>query len=524
MMSYKYIFLAILVCCFTVMPGNAQRSRIIKADYTRVAGTLNRSFDYCVGAGRANEGLRADWQQQLALVKKDCGFRYLRMHGLLTDDMGVYMEDKKGNPVYNWQYIDVLYDYLLQTGVKPFVEIGFMPSALASNNKSIFWWKGNISYPKDEQKWSNLITALVQHFTDRYGREEVVTWYFEVWNEPNLKDIFFAGTMDDYFKLYSITTAAVKKVDKRYKTGGPATAGSAWIPEFLKYCKSSSTPVDFVSTHEYGVNSGFVDADGSSTTILSQRYNSIYAEVNNSRKQIEASSFPNLELHYTEWSSSYTPTDPIHDSYHEAAYILDKLKKSGNAAQSMSYWTFTDIFEENGPRTTPFHGGFGLLNYQSIRKPAFYAYNYLHRLANKELENADSSSYICRDDKGNIQLLCWNFTITHPGDSVSNQTYYKRDLPSRSTAPLEIYLAKIPSGTYTVKVFKTGYRSNDAYTAYLDMGAPSQLSVPLVKQLKQITNDSPVSTQTITIDKTGVWKTSYPLRENDVLLIEISKK
>ncbi|MFT3827630.1 MAG: glycoside hydrolase [Chitinophagaceae bacterium] len=522
----RFIVLALLANVF-VLQLAAQatgQTRIISADYNRVAGPLNNYFDMCVGAGRANEGLRADWQQQLALVKEQCGFRYLRMHGLLTDDMGVYFEDRKGNPVYNWQYIDVLFDYMLKIGVKPFVELGFMPNALASGNKTIFWWKGNITYPKDETKWQNLITVLVQHFKDRYGRDEVATWYFEVWNEPNLKDIFFAGSMEDYFKLYSLTAAAVKKVDRQFKVGGPATAGSAWIPEFLKYCKTSASPVDFVSTHVYGVKSGFVDADGSGTTVLSSQYNSIYDEVKNSRKQIEESGYPGLEMHYTEWSSSYTPTDPIHDSYHEAPYILDKLKRTGNVTQSMSYWTFTDIFEENGPRTTPFHGGFGLLNYQSIRKPAFYAYQFLHRLGNHELVNKDDASYICKNDKGNIQALCWNFTITHPGDSVSNQVFYKRDLPSKQTAPVEIRLVNIPAGKYTVNVYKTGYRTNDAYTTYVDMGSPDQLSPQQVKQLQQASDGKPVLSSAVTVDSKGLFTAKYPMRENDVLLVELVKK
>ncbi|MDP4189392.1 MAG: glycoside hydrolase, partial [Bacteroidota bacterium] len=162
------------------------KDRVIAVDFTKVKGPLNRMFKECIGAGRANEGLRADWQKQLAYVKKECDFRYIRMHGLLTDDMGVYREDKKGKPEYNFQYIDVLYDYLQSIGMKPFVELGFMPNALASGTKSIFWWKGNVTPPKDYDKWADLIRNLVRHFTERYGENEVKTWYFEVWNEPNL--------------------------------------------------------------------------------------------------------------------------------------------------------------------------------------------------------------------------------------------------------------------------------------------------------------------------------------------------
>src|SRR5687768_13621918 len=166
--------------------NRAVQERIINIDFSKAAGPLNTFFKECVGAGRANEGLRADWQQQLAYVRKECGFKYIRMHGLLTDDMAVYKEDGKGNPVYNYMYVDVLFDYLHSIGMKPFVELGFMPGWLASGDKTIFWWKGNVTPPKDYEKWGALIKNLTEHFREGYGADEVKTWYFEVWNERNL--------------------------------------------------------------------------------------------------------------------------------------------------------------------------------------------------------------------------------------------------------------------------------------------------------------------------------------------------
>src|SRR5476649_1460780 len=174
-----------LFCVFTLVMliartgGYAQNARVVNVDVKQSKGEFNRNYNFCVGAGRANEGLRADWQRQLRLTKAECGFRYIRFHGLLTDDMGVYQEDKNGNPVYNFQYIDELFDFLLSIKMKPFVELGFMPNALASGDKTVFWWKGNITPPKDYTKWNALIKNLVLHFTERYGEMEVKSWYFE---------------------------------------------------------------------------------------------------------------------------------------------------------------------------------------------------------------------------------------------------------------------------------------------------------------------------------------------------------
>jgi xylan 1,4-beta-xylosidase len=504
-------------------PNNSVlQERTINLDFNKTKGSFSTMFKECIGAGRANEGLRADWQQQLALVKKECDFKYIRMHGLLTDDMGVYREDPKGNPEYNFQYIDVLYDYLLSIGMKPFVELGFMPEALASGRQTIFWWKGNITPPKDYNKWEDLIRNLTLHFTERYGADEVKTWYFEVWNEPNL-NFFWSGTQGEYFKLYMHSMKAIKSVNEKYRVGGPATAGAAWESEMIDFCNKNALPLDFVSTHSYGVKQGYVDELGVTGTILDKNLMSVSGDILNTRKEIASSSMPNLELHYTEWSSSYTPSDPMHDSYHQAAYVLEKIKQVGNAANSMSYWVFTDIFEEAGPRFTPFHGGFGLLNYQAINKPSFYSYKFMNKLGGTELMNDDASSWACKDAKGNIQVLFWDFTNTHPGDSVNNQVYYIRDLPARPKGRVHVNILGIPEGNYLFEIYKVGYRVNDAYSTYLAMNKPKQLTKQQVDQIKKFNDGSPVLKENIRINSSGIFSKELDICENDVFLLRLIK-
>jgi xylan 1,4-beta-xylosidase len=251
---------------------------------------------------------------------------------------------------------------------------------------------------------------------------------------------------------------------------------------------------------------------------------SVSGDMLRTRSEIASSSMPNLELHYTEWSSSYTPADPIHDSYHEAPYVLEKIKQVGNAANSMSYWVFTDIFEEAGPRFTPFHGGFGLLNTQGICKPVFYAYQFLNKLGDTELTNTDTHSWICKDSEGNVQLLLWDFTNTHPGDSVNNQVYYVRDLPAKSKGKVKINISGIHEGSYTLEVYKIGYRVNDAYTTYFDMGKPKQLSRQQVEQIKKLNDGSPVSKEIVKVNAGNSFTKELDLRENDVYFVELLKQ
>ncbi len=529
-MKQCLFFISIISCLF-IETTKSQTSissndyyRTIKIDYNNIAGDLNTMFKECIGAGRANEGLRADWQQQLAMVKNECDFKYIRMHGLLSDDMGVYKEDEKGNPVYNYQYIDALYDFILSINMKPFVELGFMPSALASGPETIFWWKGNVTPPKDYKKWGDLISNLTTHFTERYGSEEVKTWYFEVWNEPNLTPGFWTGTQEEYFKLYEYSAKAIKNVNLEYKVGGPATAGAGWVPETIEFCEQANVPIDFISTHTYGVKSGYLDEFGTSGTILNKDDSSVSGDVINSRKQISNSTKPNLELHYTEWSSSYTPADPIHDSYHSAAYILQKLKQVGNTATSMSYWVFTDIFEEAGPRFTPFHGGFGLLNTQGIKKSAYFSYYLMNKLGKTALKNSDTSSWACKNSNGDMQLLFWDFTNTHPGDTELNQTYYLKDLPSQPKGIAKLEVTGLKKGTYKLEIYKVGYKVNDVYSDYLEIGKPKQLTREQVTALKKQNNGAPIISETVNINSKGIYVKDIKINENDVFLFNFVKQ
>ncbi len=517
----------------SLLAETAAPIRVIEADLAKARGPMSRMYNFCVGAGRANEGLRADWQRQLRRVHAEVGFRYIRFHGLFCDDMGVYQEDKQGRAIYNWQYVDELFDFLQSIGMKPFVELGFMPNALASGKDTIFWYKANVTPPKDYAKWEAFIAAFVRHCTERYGADEVRTWYFEVWNEPNL-DGFWIGKrsgrsfeeflpigLAEYKKLYATTARAIKSVDAAYRVGGPATAGEGWIDETLAFCAEQRVPLDFVSTHTYATSSGYLDETGNAGTVFSPDRHAISGGVKKVRAKMDASAFAKDELHYTEWSASYTPSDPIHDSYHSAAFILDKIRNIGDAATSMSYWTFTDIFEEAGPRTTPFHGGFGLLNYQDLPKPSYYAYKFLHQLGDTELDCSDPAAFVCRDQSGAVQALFWDFTITHPGPSVINQEYYKAEHPSKPKGAAELKLSGLVKGSYRLLATVVGYRANDVQSAWRDLGSPAQLTREQVALLRDASAGIPVVDEKIEIASDGQFTRRFDLRENDVWFVEL---
>lgn len=367
---------------------------------------------FCVGTGRMNLALRKEYHDQLKKVQEEIHFSYIRGHGLLCDDMAVYHtyeEDGEIKVEYNFTYIDLVFDDYLSMGLKPFVELGFMPEALASGTQTVFYWKGNVTPPSDYKKWADLIKGLVHHLMDRYGREEVVTWPFEVWNEPNLPGFWKGADMEEYFHLYEVTAKALKECDSRIRAGGPAICGvddKRWLTCFLKHCSENKVPLDFVTRHAYATDAP--DRDGHYEFQSLREPKAFMDELRESRRIIDSfSEYEGMEMHITEFNTSYTPRNPIHDTNLNAAYTARLLSEMGDVCASYSYWTFGDVFEETGVAYTPFSGCFGLLANGMIPKPTYYAFSFFKNL--KETAIARSEHFvITMDEKGGISGTCWN--------------------------------------------------------------------------------------------------------------------
>ena len=499
--------------------GQAQSvsPRTILVDTKKTAGPVDHFFDLSVGSDYPGTLIRDDSQAQLKVVTHELGFRYIRFHAIFHDVLGT-VKVEGSNTVYNWTKIDQLYDDLLARHIRPFVELGFTPEALATSQNSIFYWRGNTSHPKPEL-WCDLVDAFIRHIEARYGQGEVRSWFFEVWNEPNLAGFWEGADQKAYFELYKLTAKTVKAVDPALKIGGPSTAGAAWVPEFLAYAKQSGAPVDFVTTHSYGVLGGFLDEYGKDDTKLDPSPDSIVGDVRRVRKEISASPYPGLPLYFTEWSTSYTPRDAIHDSYISAPYILAKLKASQGFVQGMSYWTYTDLFEEPGPPTAPFQGGFGLLTPQGIRKPAYFAYKYLHALDGNSIETTDQQAMLSMKD-GTFTGVIWDFE--QPDQKVSNRPFYTKPVPSHTAAPVKLQLAHLaPNTAYTFQVHRTGYHRNDAYTAYLEMGAPKDLSSEQIAKLNELTCDRPETNTVVHTGNNATIEVSIPMNSNDIVLVKL---
>ena len=469
-------------------------------------------WEQMFGSGRAILTLRESYRDDLRAVKQVTDFRYVRFHGILHDEVGVYNEDEHGNPVYNFAYVDQIYDGLLKLGVRPFVEISFMPKKLAFNPDALhpFWYKQNVSPPKSMERWDGLMTAFAQHLVDRYGIDEVAQWYFEVWNEPNID--FWNGIprQKSYFDLYAHTTRALKSVSPRLRVGGPASSAAYWIPAFLKYCADNHVPVDFVSTHGYsddtvedlfGPNEEVRPADlppGFPKDIpMDERVPRAIAKV---RGEIQASPTPNLPLMWTEWNVQ--GMNESRDTIFVGPALANTIRQT-SGVDMLSFWTFSDVFEEGGPISRPFIGMFGLRAEGGINKPSYYAYGLLHQLGNQRISSPSNSIIATKSADGSIIVAAWNLVD-----------------PDKQGAPRTISLTfhgVAPDAKITLQRVDSDH--GNVLPRFAAMGKPLY---PTPGQVEQLNRETALPTPEVSGLKDG--KLDLQLTPNALVLIKIETK
>lgn len=503
MRSFKNIIVLLLITTSHSLFAWSAGDGTVRISAHSPSVALPHYWSLGVGAGRANEGLRADWQQQLTQASRECGFRYVRMHDIFNDDMFTCFPQRNGTMKYNWQYVDAVYDRMLDMGVRPFVELAFFPSCLAAkDSKTQFWYRAYVSVDSTKfDQWHDLVRTFTQHVVDRYGLEEVRQWYFEVWNEPNLTGTggFLHGTRSQYFRLYKEAARAVKSVDSLLRVGGPATSNfiadhrhdgeildqrqsrffppetinrqqwqGVWIEEFLAYCEQEALPVDFVSTHTYPTDYALDPETGRGRGAV--RYvHSLHDDLTWLRGIIAASAYPRAEIHITEWSTSPNSRDRMHDLLPPAAYIVKTMLDCRGLAESVMYWTFTDIFEEKGGGDEIFHGGFGLFNFQGIKKPAYYAYRMLNALGDEQIYYSDPLVVTRHSQTGRIVALAFNypqeFELQVPS-AAEAKTFMQA-----TAKTLECTLTGLIPGTQFVMETLDNENGN-AHNEWLAIGAP----------------------------------------------------
>jgi xylan 1,4-beta-xylosidase len=430
-------------------------AQTISIDTSQPGRPFPHFWEKAFGSGRANLSLRESYRDDLRQVKNATGFDYIRFHAIFDDENGVYDQDAKGNPVYDWSYVDQIYDGLLQNKVKPFVELSFMPAKLASSQQPhAFWYKPLPAPPTDYSKWGALIEAFGKHLIERYGIEEVSRWIFEVWNEPNID--FWTGEPKEatYQQLYATSARALKKVNSRLRVGGPATAQAAWVGRFIDYCAKNGVPIDFASTHVYG-NDTSEDVFGTHEKI--DRRDMVARAVKKVHDEIRASARPNTPLYWSEYNASYMNEVDVTDSPYMGPWLANTIRLCDGLVDMMSYWTFSDVFEEQGVVKTPFYGGYGLIAAGNIPKAALNDFRLLHQLGDSRIPNESDCVLVTKRMDGSIAIVLWNYAA--PDDAGASRKF-QLDL-------------KGLTGTRSVRITTVDAKHGSPLALWTSMGKPA---------------------------------------------------
>jgi xylan 1,4-beta-xylosidase len=477
------------------LPASAQEQ--IQIDATAQTTPFPHFWEQMFGSGRAILTLRESYREDLRAVKQVTDFHYVRFHAILHDEVGVYNEDGRGNPVYNFAYVDQIYDGLLKNGVRPFVEISFMPKKLAFNPDALhaFWYKQNVSPPKSMEGWDDLITHFAEHLVDRYGVDEVATWYFEIWNEPNID--FWGGVprQRSYFELYDHTARALKRVNSRLRVGGPATAAASWVDDFIKHVSTNQVPVDFISTHGYADDT-VLDLFGTDENIpMNER---VCRAVEKVKGQIQKSALPQLPLYWTEWN--VPGMKEARDTIYVGPAVANTVRQCDGNVEELSFWTFSDVFEEGGPIDRPFIGMFGLRAKGGINKPSYYGYALLHQLGDKRIANTSKNVIVTKTKEGGLAIAAWN--LVEPDQSGSTQA-------------IDLIFRGVPTAA-GVTIQRVDEEHGNVLKHYAAMGKPLN---PTPAQIEQLNRESALPAPERTRLQNGQLK--LQLSPNALLLIKI---
>jgi xylan 1,4-beta-xylosidase len=456
--------------CLPVVALHAQATtaETITIDARGAAQPFPHFWEQMFGSGRAVLSMRESYREDLRQVKQITDFRYVRFHAILDDEVGVYGEDGQGHPIYNFDYVDQIYDGLLANGVKPFVELSFMPKLLAARlDYHPFWYHPIVSPPADYAKWNALIHAFAQHLIDRYGVDEVASWYFEVWNEPNID--FWTGrpAQETYFELYDNTARALKVVNQRIRVGGPATAQAAWVDAIIAHTSKENVPLDFVSTHSYG-NDTAMDILGHPAKVAPHQM--VTVAVDKVHAQIAASARPDIPLIWSEFNATYMSEREITDSVYMGPWLAKAISDCDGKVNLMSYWTFSDVFEEQGVIRAPFFGGFGLIAIDHLPKPAFDVFRLLHSLGDQRIPEREDDVLVTKGKDGSLVLAAWN--LAEPGATV----------PAKSIT----FTFQGIKPNAAVRISRVDHTHGDVLAAYDKMGAPVYPSQEQLRQLREV--------------------------------------
>ena len=493
-------------------------------------GTLCHSWRTFIGVGRAKELLYGEVQDMLRQLQKDVGFRYLRFHGIFADDMLVCRMGKDGTLQFSFTLIDKALDFLLSIGLKPLIQFSFMPADMAAYpGRTVFASPFTISPPRRMEDWTRLVASFLAHIQSRYGSEEIRSWLYSVWNEPDTSvQMFGFDDVNQFYDLYEHTWRTVKAFDPRLPFGSPSLFPTTpheidWLKQFLAVARDRECAPQFMDIHYYSDN--FEDSSHNSSAFTSP---SVFSEnpghfslcLDKLDKLREEVGIAHMPLYITEWNLTVSHRNLINDTCFKAAYLAKNFLENYDRVDAVGYWSLTDFLEEYQLPHLLFHGGMGLFTSNGIKKPPYYAMQMLRQLGDT-LVAAGEGYFITRQEERFIILL---YNYEH-FESLFLEEGFGLSLTSRDGVfphlrqlEVDLTLTGLDSGLYRVRETILNQEHGSCFDRWVSMGAP-ELGAADAEWLRQ--NSQPA----LHIYQTSVPRGELPyhaaLAPHEVRLVEL---
>ncbi|WP_404332068.1 helix-turn-helix domain-containing protein [Mesobacillus maritimus] len=517
-----------------------RESQSVTVDLTKTKRSINHTFTNLLTFGYAPLALRNDFKQQLNQIQKEIGFKYVRFHGIFADQLLVYNTKSDGTYFFNFNNVDAILDHLLEAKIKPFIEIGFMPKDLATTEHTIFLWEAYVSPPKQMERWKELIEAFVRHLINRYGLDEVRTWYFEFWNEPEVP-FFWRGTRKEFLTLFAETYKSIKSIDPKIKLGGFSSINFAnyqsWIDDFNHIASKTDIDLDFFTFHVYNLTrkpnldlqvnkkTSYEDINSVTAfkTIMIGDEQNLRVNIDSVVEKSRGFHKDTKEIWITEWNGNSDSQDLLHDTCYMAAFITKNAIENFEKVNGMGYWTFTDLFEEFRQKMHLYHGGFGLMTYNGIKKAGYHAFYFLSKLGDELVVKTEDMIVTKRGE--DYQILIYNYS--HPNYLYRTFDYSQLSPTSRYSVfdneKVQAYQVTLNGihGNYRMKKQYVNREQGSSYDSWVRIGAPIDIDDETVCYLKGKAEPG-MKIEDITANET--YSLITELHPHEIQLIEFKKR
>ncbi len=502
-----------------------------EVDCTHTERTLRHSWRTVVGVGRAKELLYSEVQDMLRQLQRDVGFRYLRFHGIFSDDMLVCRTGRDGALQFSFTLVDKALDFILSIGLKPQIQFSFMPAAMAAEpDRTVFASPFTISLPRRMEEWNRLVTLFLTHVQKRYGTQEIRSWLYSVWNEPDTsRQMFGFEDRQQFFTLYEATCRTVKEFDSELVFGAPSLfpitkENYKWMRDYLSFADVHGCRPEFIDVHYYsddfhqlppGVSTFTAPATANGDP---DHFGKFITELHDF---LEQESVGHLPVYITEWNLTVSHRSLINDTCFKGCYLVKNFLENYDRVDAVGYWCLTDFLEEYQPAQHLFHGGMGLFTVNGIKKAPYYAMEMLSRLGDT-LVAAGEGYFVTRRGERMVMVFYhyehFNPLFVQEGFGLSLTS---RDgvFPNGCDLEVSLTLTHLPDGLYRVRETILNRQHGSCFDRWVDMGAP-ELGESEAEWLRQ--NSQPALRIYQTTATQEALSYSATLAPHEVRLVEVS--